>query len=80
VLGCEGKWAIHPSQVDLANELFSPSADEIDKAKRILEAMEKAQREGAGAVALDGRLIDIASIKQAEVMVKKAEIIAAKGG
>ncbi len=80
VLGCEGKWAIHPSQVDLANELFSPSADEIDKAKRILEAMEKAQKEGAGAVALDGRLIDIASIKQAEVMVKKAEIIAAKGG
>jgi malyl-CoA/(S)-citramalyl-CoA lyase len=80
VLGCEGKWAIHPSQVDLANEIFSPSADEIDKSKRILAAMEKAQREGAGAVALDGRLIDIASIKQAEVMVKKAEIIAAKGG
>jgi malyl-CoA/(S)-citramalyl-CoA lyase len=80
VLGCEGKWAIHPSQVDLANEIFSPTADEISKAKRILEAMEKAQREGAGAVALDGRLIDIASIKQAEVMVKKAEIIAAKGG
>jgi malyl-CoA/(S)-citramalyl-CoA lyase len=80
VLGCEGKWAIHPSQVDLANEIFSPSADEINKSKRILEAMEKAQKEGAGAVALDGRLIDIASIKQAEVMVKKAEIIAAKGG
>jgi malyl-CoA/(S)-citramalyl-CoA lyase len=80
VLGCEGKWAIHPSQVDLANEIFSPSADEIDKAKRILAAMEKAQKEGAGAVALDGRLIDIASIKQAEVMVKKAAQIAAKGG
>lgn len=80
VLGCEGKWAIHPSQVDLANEIFSPSDAEIDKAKRILEAMDKAQKEGAGAVALDGRLIDIASIKQAEVMVKKAEIIATKGG
>ncbi len=80
VLGCEGKWAIHPSQVDLANEIFSPSADEINKSKRILEAMEKAQKEGAGAVALDGRLIDIASIKQAEVMVKKAEQIAKKGG
>ncbi|MGF1640935.1 MAG: HpcH/HpaI aldolase/citrate lyase family protein [Rhodospirillales bacterium] len=80
VLGCEGKWAIHPSQVDLANEIFSPTEEEIRKARRILEAMEKAQREGAGAVALDGRLIDIASIKQAEVMVKKAEQIAAKGG
>ncbi len=76
-LGCEGKWAIHPSQVDLANECFSPSDEEVDKAKRILEAMEQAQKEGKGAVALDGRLIDIASIKQAEVMVQKAEQIKA---
>ncbi len=75
VLGCEGKWAIHPSQVDQANELFSPSEAEMDKAKRIIEAMEQAQKEGKGAVTLDGRLIDIASIKQAEVVVKKAEII-----
>ena len=78
VLGCEGKWAIHPSQVALANELFSPSEAEVAKAKRILEAMDQAQREGKGAVALDGRLIDIASIKQAEVMVKKAQEIAAR--
>ena len=76
VLGCEGKWAIHPAQVPLANEVFSPSKKEIDKAKRILDAMEKAQKEGQGAVALDGRLIDIASIKQAQVLVKKAEQIA----
>jgi malyl-CoA/(S)-citramalyl-CoA lyase len=77
VLGCEGKWAIHPSQVDMANELFSPSDDEIVTAKRILEAMEEAQKEGRGAVALDGCLIDIASIKQAEVLIKKAEQITA---
>jgi malyl-CoA/(S)-citramalyl-CoA lyase len=77
VLGCEGKWAIHPSQVDMANDLFSPSEEEVTKAKRILEAMEEAQKEGRGAVALDGRLIDIASIKQAEVLIKKAEQIAA---
>ncbi len=76
-LGCEGKWAIHPSQIDLANEVNSPSEKEVTQAKRILEAMEKAQKEGQGAVSLDGRLIDIASIKQAEVMVKKAEQIAA---
>lgn len=76
VLGCEGKWAIHPSQVDQANELFSPSDTEVEKAKRILDAMEQAQKEGKGAVTLDGRLIDIASIKQAEVLVKKAEQIA----
>ena len=79
VLGCEGKWAIHPSQVDIANEVNSPSDAEIDKAKKILEAMAKAQREGQGAVSLDGRLIDIASIKQAEVMVSKAKQIAAAG-
>jgi len=76
VLGCEGKWAIHPSQVALANELFSPSAKEVEKARRILAAMAQAQKEGKGAVALDGRLIDLASIRQAEVLVKKAEQIA----
>lgn len=76
VLGCEGKWAIHPSQVALGNEVFSPSEEAVAKARRILDAMEEAQKEGRGAVALDGKLIDIASIKQAEVLVKKAEEIA----
>ncbi len=79
VLGCEGKWAIHPSQIVLANEIFSPSAEEVDKATRIIEAMEQAQKEGKGAVSLDGRLIDIASIKQAENLVKKAEQITLAG-
>ncbi len=80
VLGCEGKWAIHPSQVALANETFSPSAAEVEKAKKILAAMATAQKEGKGAVALDGKLIDIASIRQAEVLVKKAEQIGAHAG
>ena len=75
ILGCEGKWAIHPTQVDAANEVYSPSDAEVAKAQAILEAMEQAQKEGKGAVTLDGRLIDIASIKQAEVMVKTAEAI-----
>jgi malyl-CoA/(S)-citramalyl-CoA lyase len=76
VLGCEGKWAIHPSQVALANEVYSPSEAEVARAKRILEAMAQAQAEGKGAVALDGRLIDLASIRQAEVLVQKAKQIA----
>ncbi len=76
-LGCEGKWAIHPSQIALANEVFSPSEGEVTKARRIIEAMAEAAKQGRGAVALDGRLIDIASIRQAEVMVRKAELIAA---
>ena len=71
-LGCEGKWAIHPSQVALANEAFSPSEVELERARRILKAMEEAQREGRGAVALDGKLIDFASIRQAEMLVRKA--------
>jgi malyl-CoA/(S)-citramalyl-CoA lyase len=73
VLGCEGKWAIHPSQVALANDEFTPPAREVERARRVLTAMEQAKREGRGAVALDGRLIDIASIRQAEALVKKAE-------
>jgi len=79
VLGCEGKWAIHPSQIALANEVYSPSEKEVTQAKRIVAAMEEAVKEGRGAVALDGRLIDIASIKQAEVMIHKADQIASMG-
>ena len=77
-LGCEGKWAIHPSQVALANEMMSPPEAEVAKARRILEAMAQAGREGKGAVSLEGRLIDIASIRQAEALVAKAEQIAAR--
>lgn len=76
VLGCEGKWAIHPSQIALANDVMSPSDADITKAKRILEAMSQAEAEGKGAVSLDGRLIDYASIRQAEVLVQKAAQIA----
>ena len=77
-LGCEGKMAIHPSQVELANELFKPSAKEVEQARRILDAMQEAEKAGAGAVTLDGKMIDIASIRQAEATVKKAELAAAK--
>ena len=76
VLGCEGKWAIHPSQVALANEVMSPSAADVDRAERILKAMADAEAVGKGAVSLDGRLIDYASIRQAEVMVNKVRQIA----
>jgi malyl-CoA/(S)-citramalyl-CoA lyase len=77
ILGYEGKWAIHPSQIELANEVYSPSDAEIDKARRIMEAMDQAKKEGKGAVSLDGRLIDIASIKMAENLLQKSAQIAA---
>ena len=70
-LGYEGKWAIHPTQIEIANQVFSPSEKEIAYAKRIMEAMAEAQREGRGAVSMDGRLIDIASIKMAENLLRK---------
>ena len=77
VLGCEGKWAIHPSQIDLANRVMSPSQAEVTKAGRILDAMAEAEAAGKGAVSLDGRLIDYASIRQAEVLVETARRISA---
>jgi malyl-CoA/(S)-citramalyl-CoA lyase len=77
-LGCEGKWAIHPSQVELANEVFTPAASEIDRAERILQAMEEAAKEGKGAVSLDGRLIDAASIRMAENLMRKVEQMRAR--
>ncbi len=75
VLGYEGKWAIHPSQIELANQVFTPSEAEITKAKRVMEAMDKAAKEGKGAVSLDGKLIDIASIRMAEALLDKAKAI-----
>jgi malyl-CoA/(S)-citramalyl-CoA lyase len=74
-LGMVGKWAIHPKQIALANEVFTPSEAMLAQARRILDAMETAQKEGAGAVTLDGKLIDIASIKQAQVIIGQAALI-----
>jgi malyl-CoA/(S)-citramalyl-CoA lyase len=76
VLGYEGKWAIHPSQIELANLVFTPSKAEVTKARRILEAMDEAAKEGKGAVSLDGRLIDIASIRMAEALLNKSDAVA----
>ncbi len=79
-LGCEGKWAIHPSQVALANEVFSPGDAEVERARRILQAMEDAAKRGQGAVALDGRLIDAASIRMAENVVRQVEQLKERQG
>jgi malyl-CoA/(S)-citramalyl-CoA lyase len=76
-LGMVGKWAIHPSQVALANEIFTPSAEAVQEAREILAAMEQAKAEGKGATTYKGKLIDIASIKQAEGIVRQAEMIEA---
>jgi len=68
-IGIEGKWAIHPSQIELANRVFSPPSSEVTKAKRILEELDKAAKAGKGAAQLDGRMIDAASARMAENIV-----------
>src|SRR5579883_1884934 len=75
VLGYEGKWAIHPSQIELANQVFTPSEAEVTKARRIMDAMAEAAKAGKGAVSVDGKMVDIASIRMAEALLKKAEAI-----
>ncbi len=77
-LGYEGKWAIHPSQIDLANEVMSPPDKEVTRAKRVLEALEAAARAGKGAAQLDGKMIDAASERMARNIVRQAEMISAK--
>jgi len=75
-LGMVGKWAIHPKQIALANEIFTPSDAAVAEAREILAAMEEAKARGEGATTYKGRLVDIASIKQAEGIVKQSEMIA----
>lgn len=75
-LGMVGKWAIHPKQIDIANEVFTPSEAQVSEARDILAAMETAKENGEGATVYKGRLVDIASIKQAEVIVRQSEMIA----
>ncbi len=75
-LGMVGKWAIHPKQIAIANEVFTPSEEAVSEAREILAAMEEAKAKGEGATVYKGRLVDIASIKQAEVIVRQSEMIA----
>jgi malyl-CoA/(S)-citramalyl-CoA lyase len=78
VLGYEGKWAIHPSQIELANEVFTPDEHIVEKTHRIIAAMKDAAAQGRGAVSLDGRLIDAASIRMAQNLLAKLEQIEAR--
>ena len=74
-LGFDGKWAVHPDQVPVLNEVFTPSADEVERARAIVSALEC---EGRGAVEVDGQMVDAASRKLALQVVARAE--AARSG
>ena len=77
-IGIEGKWAIHPSQIELANQVFTPPEAEVKKAKRIIDELNKAAKEGKGAAQLDGRMIDAASARMAENIVNIDKLIQKK--
>jgi len=76
-LGAEGKWAIHPSQIALANEVFSPPKAEVDRAQRIVEALAEAAAQGKGAAAVDGKMIDAASERMAQTVIALDQAIRA---
>jgi citrate lyase subunit beta/citryl-CoA lyase len=76
-LGCEGKWAIHPSQIELANEVFSPPEAEVDRARRIIDALRHAEAQGKGAASVDGKMIDAASERMARTVIAMDQAIRA---
>jgi len=76
-LGCEGKWAIHPSQIQLANDVFSPPEAEVDRARRIIDALRQAEAQGRGAASVDGKMIDAASERMAQTVITMDEAIRA---
>lgn len=79
-LGIEGKWAIHPSQIDMANDVFSPPETEVTRARNIIKALREAEAQGKGAASLDGKMIDAASERMANNVLTVADAIVAKNG
>lgn len=73
--GFAGKWAIHPSQIEIANVAFSPTAEELTHADRVVAAYREAEAAGRGASALDGMLVDAAHLRHAATIHRKAELI-----
>ncbi len=78
-MGYTGKFAIHPAQLEIINETFSPSADEIDYARRVVEAWDAAEAAGRGSLALDGRMVDVPVVKRAQNLLALAESISRSG-
>jgi citrate lyase subunit beta/citryl-CoA lyase len=72
MLGCDGKWAIHPSQIEIGNDVFAPDPEVAERAERIVDAYAEAMAEGKGAVSVDGQLVDEATNKMAKDIVAKA--------
>ena len=78
VMGFDGKQCIHPSQLSVVNEIFSPSAEEVTRAKAVVDAYEEAAKAGRGAIGKDGKMIDYANIRMAKALLKKVEVQSSK--
>ena len=78
-MGYTGKHAIHPAQLDIINEVFSPAPDEVAYARRIIEAWDKAQAQGRGSLAMDGRMVDVPVVKRAQNLLAFADAVEAQG-
>ena len=78
-LGFDGKWCIHPSQIPIANEVFAPTEQEIAWAHRVVAALATANREGCGAVAIDGTMVDGASIRMAQATLDRSKAAGIEG-
>ncbi|MEM1149187.1 MAG: CoA ester lyase [Pseudomonadota bacterium] len=72
-LGFDGKWCIHPSQPETVNAVFSPSAEEVEFAQRVMDAYASAQAAGTGAITVDGKMVDAANLKMCRTVLAKAE-------
>lgn len=78
-LGCDGKWAIHPDQIELIQEIFSPGEDDIERSRKIVEAYEASRKEGRGSFTMDGKMIDAASLRIARRICAFADLMAKSG-
>jgi citrate lyase beta subunit len=74
-LGCDGKWAIHPAQIETLNQVFSPTAEDIKRAQKVLMAAEQAQGKGLGAIAVEGRMVDQATVRLARQVCETARYL-----
>ena len=74
-LGFDGKWAIHPDQIDIINDIFSPSKEDVARAEKVLAAHKEAEEKGIGAVAVDGRMVDRATVRLAKQLYEQAKYL-----
>ena len=73
--GYQGKLVIHPNQIQPCNDIFSPSKEEINRARKVIEAFEKAEADGLAAIQLDGEFVDYAIVERSKKIVKLAELV-----